>query len=708
MSAITSLWEWIPSWILSALNFGQAYPEGDEDDLFDLGDAWKLAAEELRKLEPELKAVTDRTQKVYTGDGAVQAATEFGKLFAGPVSIKETAKAMEELGAYTRNGGTELEYTKCLEAGFAGITAYTVIALIAAWPWGEAGVPLALGAGREALAIAAGEGAERLALEAGKVGLKNLLKPYFKQITLAGLKEGLKTGLKIGTKAGVKMGLAGAGFDFAIQTGQILEDHRDKGYDLGQTLKMGVEWGAGGFLGAPVGVGMSRLLGRTALSPGLRGLLSGMTGGAAGGLGMYAGGVGYQVGNQLAHGYFDWNKIDKTFNPQLLVVGAALGGMHGAKVGLKEGRGPTLGGTGEGLPDGGPRPRGGGDGSSHVPEYGTAKQAKQIYRDMMREIHPDTAGDGPKPKTSSGEEFDREVNNAYERAVKTAGAGKPVDLYELNKLRAEWDAAKGGGVTDAGGGPTATETGARSADSGARTGADRGAGVAPTDRGAGVAPTDGGKSAPPAERGARPSVPDRGGPGRMARPRSRARRAHRGPVRTTPRAAIALRISLLDNRSNRHRAVPASKRKGALVRRGNPVHRWSRVSRPSRAGAVPSLVALMSCRSTVARMSHRSGAVPMWPRRGVAPMSHPNNAAPTRNPVAQSWISARTIPARSEPPPRATSGPDPTRRRPVPRWARLRNVQARSNASSSLRPVRWRRSSRKRRSKPVRPAPVDR
>ncbi|WP_406236312.1 glycerophosphodiester phosphodiesterase family protein [Nocardia sp. NBC_01009] len=514
MSAITSLWEWIPSWILSALNFGQAYPEGDEDDLFDLGDAWKLAAEELRKLEPELKAVTDRTQKVYTGDGAVQAATEFGKLFAGPVSIKETAKAMEELGAYTRNGGTELEYTKCLEAGFAGITAYTVIALIAAWPWGEAGVPLALGAGREALAIAAGEGAERLALEAGKVGLKNLLKPYFKQITLAGLKEGLKTGLKIGTKAGVKMGLAGAGFDFAIQTGQILEDHRDKGYDLGQTLKMGVEWGAGGFLGAPVGVGMSRLLGRTALSPGLRGLLSGMTGGAAGGLGMYAGGVGYQVGNQLAHGYFDWNKIDKTFNPQLLVVGAALGGMHGAKVGLKEGRGPTLGGTGEGLPDGGPRPRGGGDGSSHVPEYGTAKQAKQIYRDMMREIHPDTAGDGPKPKTSSGEEFDREVNNAYERAVKTAGAGKPVDLYELNKLRAEWDAAKGGGVTDAGGGPTATETGARSADSGARTGADRGAGVAPTDRGAGVAPTDGGKSAPPAERGARPSVPDRGGPGR--------------------------------------------------------------------------------------------------------------------------------------------------------------------------------------------------
>ncbi|WP_167472160.1 hypothetical protein [Nocardia arthritidis] len=319
MAGVDDLLDSLPGWLISALNFGQSYPVGDERALFALGDAWEQAGRDLRALEPDIKRVTDQTLKYYTGEGATQAHREFAKLFNGKASVEENAKALEELGDYTRNGATELEYTKIMDVGFAAITLYTVISLMAAWPWGEALVPVTLTAGRETLEITAEQGLKRLAAKAGEVGLKNLLKPYLKQIGIAGLKEGAK----------------GAALDAGTQLYQIGAGHRDHGFDVGQTLKTGLEWGAGAAVGAGFGMGAGALGAKLGFGPRLNGLVSGIVGGAGGGLGMYGADVGWQIGSQLAHGYFDPSKVDFTFHPETLTPGIVLGAAHGMKSGIE-------------------------------------------------------------------------------------------------------------------------------------------------------------------------------------------------------------------------------------------------------------------------------------------------------------------------------------------------------------------------------------
>src|SRR5690606_8881440 len=297
----------------------------------ELGDAWLAAAEQLTELIPELKAVTDATQKFYTGEGAVAVGEEFATLFSGPHSIEELAEALTELGEYSRLGGTELEYTKILMATFAGITVYAVYQLIAAWPWGSALVPLALTAGRQALAIAARQGATRLAIEGGKVTLKNLLRQYAKQIGIGAL----------------KLGAAGAAVDAGIQGYQVAVGHRD-GIDVAQTARMGVEWGAGALVGAPVGIAAGRQLARTALSPAMRGLVAGVAGGAAGAVGTYAAGIGWQVGARLASGSFGWVEVDTTFHLKLLAGGVGLGATAGLRGAARAGSGGPARPGGEG------------------------------------------------------------------------------------------------------------------------------------------------------------------------------------------------------------------------------------------------------------------------------------------------------------------------------------------------------------------------
>ncbi|MBH0777597.1 zeta toxin family protein [Nocardia bovistercoris] len=496
MSAVTAMWEWIPGWILTALNFGMKYPEGDEDDLFDLGDDWRTAADALRALEPELRTVSAATQKFYTGEGAVQAEQEFGKLFSGEASIEETAKALDDLATFTRKGGTDLEHTKIMEAVFAGITCYSVYQLLAAWPWGSAGVPLALGAGRTAVGIAAEQGAKKLALEAGKVGLRNLLKPYLRQIAVAGL----------------KMGAMGAGLDLGIQGYQVAAGHRDGGIDLNQTLHTGVSWAAGGVVAAPVGMGMNRLLG-SALTPATRGLISGVTAGAAGGFGMYGAGLGYQVAEQwLAHGHVDWSKVDTTFQWQMVGAGAALGAMHGVRAaGAHPGAAPTVGREGTAPPESRPAAS-----RNPIVTEETRQAGKQAFRDLSKEVHPDKL---PVGEAGRADAIIREATQVQADA-KANGGYSDQHVARLNELRQEWASASTGDGSVAHPGsaaPTeaaavrpetapqthATDTGARTADSGARP-------AAPAERaGTAAAADSAARSAPQAERVARVVAPER-------------------------------------------------------------------------------------------------------------------------------------------------------------------------------------------------------
>lgn len=314
------MWEWIPSWILEVLNFGSHYPEGDEDSLFALGDAWNKAGADIEQLIPHMRSVTDDTQKCYTGDGATAVQKQFATLYdGGDASMQKLAQGLKDLGHYTRNGGTQIESTKIQEAIFAGITAYTIISLIADFPWGELGVPIAAAAGREALTIAAEQGGRALAKEAAAVGMRTLLKQIAKQVVIAGLK-------------GFGMGVA---MDVGTQGIEMLEGHRDDGFSLSEAMQTGFEFGVGAMVGAPVGMGASKLLG-DAVSPFMNKMISSVAGGAAGGVGMYGAGIAWQVGDQLAHGNFDWNKVDTSFDPQLLIAGAGMGGLHGLKEGIPD------------------------------------------------------------------------------------------------------------------------------------------------------------------------------------------------------------------------------------------------------------------------------------------------------------------------------------------------------------------------------------
>ncbi|WP_433666923.1 hypothetical protein ACQP06_25245 [Nocardia sp. CA-136227] len=418
MSTITSLWEWIPRWILTGLNFGQAYPDGDEDKLWELADAWKAAAAELEQLLPDMKAATDSTQKFYIGEGADQAATEFRKLYdGGPHSVHTLAEGLKDLGSKTRDAGTQIEYTKIMEATFAGITAYSVIALIAAWPWGEAAVPAALAAGREAVALASEQGAKQLALQAAKAGLRNAVKPYLKNVAITA----------------VKAGAVGLALDTSIQTYQYLDGHRDN-IDLSQAARTAVEWGAGGAVGAGLHPGLNNLLGRTPLSPALRGLLSGGLSGLGGGIGAYGGGIAWQVGDQLVHGNLDWSKIDTHLDPSMLAAGFGLGAMHGVR-----GAGRPGGGI-PSQPDGtAPHPQASKPGTV-TPDSQAA--GRDLYKNLARETHPDNFAPGPQ-QDRAADVFKRASDISGEaNAPGSKDAYSDKHVNELNNLRNEWDSAR--------------------------------------------------------------------------------------------------------------------------------------------------------------------------------------------------------------------------------------------------------------------------
>ncbi|WP_227998539.1 ATP-binding protein [Nocardia australiensis] len=356
---ITELWDWIPGWILSALNFGQGYPDGHQGDLFDLGADWHTCADDLMNLKEELKSVTDETYKWYEdGDGAKDIKAQFDGLFDpdSPYSVDQLAQGFNDLGDYTSGGGTEIEFTKILDAIFAGITVNAIFSLLGDEPWGPPFIPVVLGIGRAMISAVGKEAIAKLATAAAEASLKNLLENYVKKITIQTSTKLLdKTLLKQLALATGKAALTGAALDAGIQGYQVLAGHRED-FDVKQTVRTGLEWGGGGLLGAPVGMAAGNalakvavsdavrnlsarnLFGRALLSPNVRGVLSGVAGGAIGGsAGMYGAGIAFQAGDHLLNpNDLDWKGVDWKFHPGLIAAGAGMGALHGPKAGAEQ------------------------------------------------------------------------------------------------------------------------------------------------------------------------------------------------------------------------------------------------------------------------------------------------------------------------------------------------------------------------------------
>ncbi|BAW04298.1 hypothetical protein [Nocardia seriolae] len=365
MGWTTAIGDAVPPWILQWLNFGAAYPKGDQDQLFALGDALKHAAAELEKLEPSLKSATNRVPQYYEGDGSTAIATEFAKLFdAGDVhSIPKLIEGLGDLGRDARSTATEIEFAKIQAEIFAVLTMWTVYSLLSSI-YGWAAVTPVLAGARITLGKFAAEVAERIGANMLKSGLKELAAPLSREIIvpagerLALIGDRLAPTLeKLGTPlnkwqalnqtiakapavvrypvAALKGGAMGAGLDAGSQVVQIMEGHRDGGFDLKQTFQTGLQWGAGGALGG-VGHDLSNK-GLSIFGKDVPKSLGGrLTGGVVGGLAGAGGMYGAGLGTQLYDNDGNWNKVNKSFSPQLLIGGLAMGGMGGGAHGLHE------------------------------------------------------------------------------------------------------------------------------------------------------------------------------------------------------------------------------------------------------------------------------------------------------------------------------------------------------------------------------------
>ncbi|WP_433592832.1 toxin glutamine deamidase domain-containing protein [Nocardia sp. CA-145437] len=351
-----------PDWLMQWLNFGAAYPKGDQDALFALGDGLKHAAAELEKLEPSIKSATDRVPQYYEGDGATAALAEFAKLFdANDVhSLPKLIEGLENLGHDARSTATEIEFAKIQAEIFAALTLWTVYSLLASF-YGWAAVTPYLAVARGVLARFSAQIAERIGALMARSGLKELAAPLSREIIMPAGKAITQVGErlaptveKLGTPlnkwkalnetiaktpasvrypvAALKGGAMGAGLDAGSQVVQIMEGHRDGGFDLKQTFQTAIQWGAGGAAGGLghdlTNKGLS-LLGKDVPKTIGGRLTGGIVGGVVGAGGMYAAGLG----TQLYDSNGNWDKVNKEFSGQLLAgglfMGAAGGGAHG-------------------------------------------------------------------------------------------------------------------------------------------------------------------------------------------------------------------------------------------------------------------------------------------------------------------------------------------------------------------------------------------
>ncbi|MGW5386507.1 Fic family protein [Nocardia sp. NPDC003963] len=328
---IAGLVDFIPAWLLEALNFGFEYPDTDHQALFALEDeVWRWAAEEFRELIPLVEALRDSVVGVYeAGEGRDEMEREFRAFIDGEgdrPALADISAGMDGLADFTGLNGIDVEYTKILMGVFAGITAYMVFALLRSM-WTAPFVPLVIGAGRTAIATLVRGVTTRAGLRTAVQALKPALVTAVKEI-------GVKPLLVQAGRTGLRAGMAGAALDAGIQAYQ-LTGHRDS-MNWAQTARMAAGWAGGGVVAAPVGMILSRGLGREFMVAGgrrsrvadfVRPVAAGVGAGAAGAGGAYLADLAFQY----VVGGFDAGEVNTTFHPQMLAAGVALGGLSGAR-----------------------------------------------------------------------------------------------------------------------------------------------------------------------------------------------------------------------------------------------------------------------------------------------------------------------------------------------------------------------------------------
>ncbi|MFI9504713.1 hypothetical protein [Nocardia sp. NPDC052566] len=113
---------------------GQVWPDGDEDRMFAMAQAWLTAAEDLeQQVLPVIRSAQDRALSGYeSGAGRARIASALHQLQTGDHSVERLVEDFRQVGGSTRNAATTLEATKLMT-----IFATTMLAaqIAGAWLW---------------------------------------------------------------------------------------------------------------------------------------------------------------------------------------------------------------------------------------------------------------------------------------------------------------------------------------------------------------------------------------------------------------------------------------------------------------------------------------------------------------------------------------------------------------------------------------------
>lgn len=422
---------------MAALNFFSAYPKGDQDELFALGDAWKQAATELGNLETDLKQVTGGFSQYYTGEGADAILKDFAGYFdSSDTSLPALVNSLNQLGHDARATAAEIEYTKIQAEIFALLTLVAVGQLLASLA-GSLAVPAYLAVSREVLAAFARTMMERIEAITARAATRTLAKAVTKEIAIPLAERAVTKApaslLANTLKGGAIMAGLGAASDAGVQAIQLGEGHLDDGFDLKKTFQTSIEWGIGGLIGGPAHIKIADMLGKRGLSPRLGGLISGGLGGMAGGVGMYGGGLG----NQIYDHFKNSKRIDWSFSPQLLLGGAALGGAGGLRHGIRNGHAAPIG-EGPSATTAGNR-IGTDPLHNHVVTPDSNANGRSLYRGLQRQLHSDVLdGNAAQADIRSHSAQINEQLSKINSESKTLGGYSDQHVARLEDLHSEW------------------------------------------------------------------------------------------------------------------------------------------------------------------------------------------------------------------------------------------------------------------------------
>ncbi|MFE3226872.1 hypothetical protein, partial [Nocardia sp. NPDC059228] len=299
---------------------GSAWPQGDEDAMWDIASDWSTAARQLRDLIPELEAAKKATIAAYPwGDGLEAMVTALNNLDSGPQSFQALADILDQVSEAADGLGTEIEYTKIMILSALGMLA---VEIALAWcfpptaPAEEAAATLIT---RTAVRLLGERAVSAIARYAEKLGVAALARFLAKHVVISTV--------------------LGAGQDVAIQGLQIAEGHR-KGMDWERVGMTALTAAAAGAVGGPAGEIFGKAATRLPFAGNpfgnaVRGALVGTGAGIAGAFASWGvGGLPTLITKGTTDGW--------TWDPRLLTSATSYGVLTGGAKGFRL---PTSGGV---------------------------------------------------------------------------------------------------------------------------------------------------------------------------------------------------------------------------------------------------------------------------------------------------------------------------------------------------------------------------